>query len=114
MLNRKTSKSAHAASSRANGHRPKEAVKPKPLRRRFIISPKAAGQHLHATPPQPPKPVKPAKEHKAAANGIDPKASALAAGTAAVPGAPAIPGQAADLGETIKTLLHLAHENGHV
>ena len=110
MLNRKTSKSAHAASNRSNGHRAKEAVKPKPLRRRFIISPKAAGQHLHATPPQPPKPSKPAKDLKAAANGIDPKAAAAAP----VPGAPAIPGQSADLTETIKTLLHLAQEHGHV
>jgi len=121
MLNRKTSKSAHAASNRSNGHRAKEAVKPKPLRRRFIISPKAAGQHLHATPPQPPKPTKPAKpvkdlkavakDLKAAANGVDPK---LAAAAGSVPGAPAIPGQSADLTETIKTLLHLSQENGHV
>jgi len=53
MLNRKE-KLTHRTGNQQNGHARKEAVKAKPIRRRFIISPKAAAQ-MQASAQQHPK-----------------------------------------------------------
>src|ERR1051325_11226107 len=107
MLNRKAAK----ASSGANQNRGRRASK-KPVRRRFIISPKAAA----AQPPPPParRGRPPKNAHGTNGHATSPPKHELAPGTAAPVGAPGAPGQAADLTEAIKTLLHLTHENGHV
>src|SRR5438045_2299647 len=106
MLNRKDHKAANGSSNHTNGHARRDAAKARPGRRRFIISPKAAGQPLSAPPTRPTRGRPPKTD--SAAHGKTPNA--------AVPPAPgaAVPGQALDLTETIKTLLHLAHEHGHV
>src|SRR5258708_24059990 len=99
MLNRKENKPA-------NGPEHPRAIGSKThlQRRRFIISPRAHGQ-LQAAPTPP-------------ANGLaKPQFSSQAktayANSHGTP-TPGRPSQAVDLTETIKTLLHLAHENGHV
>src|SRR5437763_12778128 len=111
MLNRKE-KLSHGAGNHHNGHQRKDAVKPKPMRRRFIISPKAAAQ-MHSTPPPPQPPP-----HRGRPPKIEPGSTKAQPGKTPHPeGQPAtvgVPGQAIDLTETIKTLLHLARENGHV
>src|SRR5262252_6208223 len=102
MLNRKE-KVSHGG-NHTNGHHRRPAEKARKVRRRFIISPKAALQsHSPAHEPQRGRPAKP---EAAPPKGKGPHPP----GTPA----PAVPGQAVDLTETIKTLLHLAHENGHV
>jgi RNA polymerase primary sigma factor len=100
MLNRKASKSADRA-----GHRGRPpAAKPHRRRHQFIISSKAhAHKRLNLAPPTPAG----GKSHSAA------HTKAGAAINQSVLG-PSKPHQAADLTETIKTLLHLAHEHGHV
>src|ERR1051326_4716372 len=113
MLNRKESKTANGAANQGNGHHGRDAAKNRRPRRRFIISPKAAMQHHSAPAPRrgrPPKSVKaaPPANSKAGQGKISGPSE-----TAPKP-AGSTPGQAADLTETIKTLLHLAHENGHV
>ena len=79
---------------------------PKPPRqhRRFVISRKAHSQSKLPTPEPPDGASKPSP------------ASQAKAAYASTHGAPAAgkPAQAVDLTETIKTLLHLAHEHGHV
>ena len=104
MLNRKETKLGHRAENTANGNGRVGPGKVRPNRRRFIISPKA-----------------PARPHPALAdarNGL-PKvhtateAKAAYASRAQTPSTSS-PGQAIDLTETIKTLMHLAHEHGHV
>ncbi len=100
MLNRKESKAANGAEHHGRGGQTPSPVKGRP-RRRFIISAKAAGRNdASAHPP-----------HNGAAKPAGPAAKSLPGGKAPVPGAPPSP---IDLAETIKTLLHLAHENGHV
>src|SRR4051812_42642576 len=102
MLNRKE-KASHGGSNHTNGHHRRPVEKGRnPPRRRFIISPKAPLQS-HTPPEQRGRPGKP-----------DAQAAAKGKGTPAPSPAAAIPGQPTDLTETIKTLLHLAHENGHV
>src|SRR4051794_22317580 len=109
MLNRKVK-----ASTGANQNRGHQASK-KPVRRRFIISPRAVAAQP-PSPPSPParrgRPPKNANAHQANGHATASAKPELAAGATATPGAPAGPGQAADLTEAIKTLLHLAHENG--
>src|SRR5262245_24092656 len=100
MLNRKESKPAHGTGNHTNGHERRQGIKPRPVRRRFIISAKAA-----AHPPS----HSAAEPHRGR-----PGKSENGAKTAVAPTAPAVPGQALDLTETIKTLLHLAQEHGHV
>jgi RNA polymerase primary sigma factor len=112
MLNRKE-KLTHRAGNHQNGHARKEAVKAKPIRRRFIISPKAAAQMQASADQQQEAP------HRGRPGKGDLHANAAKAGpgqakTGGQPTSPAVPGQPIDLTETIKTLLHLAHENGHV
>src|SRR6266478_4695474 len=107
MLNRKDHKAANGSNHHhANGHERRDAAKARQGRRRFIISPKAAGQPLSAAPTRPGR-GRPPKAESAAHN------KAAHAPAPAAPGTVA-PGQALDLTETIKTLLHLAHEHGHV
>jgi RNA polymerase primary sigma factor len=105
MLHRKESKASNGSegANRA-AHRP-AAAKSRP-RRRFIISAKAAGRS-DTTAPHHPAPAAPVK----GAAPTVPGAKTLPGVKAPVPGVPASP---IDLAETIKTLLHLAHENGHV
>src|SRR5215467_12077778 len=103
MLNRKPSKLVNGADTHGrNGQRNASGQERRP-RRRFIISSKAAGRadsraqqvrHGLNKPPALP-PVK---------TGAGPTQTPAGAG----PAAPV------DLAETIKTLLHLAHENGHI
>jgi RNA polymerase primary sigma factor len=101
MLKRKQSK---ASDSHVKGHRHKHertgADKARPVRRRFVISSRSAS-------PARPQPVEPRKEHKKGAGHLKPTPAAAPAG-AATPQSPI------DLTETIKTLLHLAQENGYV
>jgi RNA polymerase primary sigma factor len=106
MLNRKDGKSANgAAKNGRNGSRETEAKADRP-RRRFIISTKAPATRAQTRAPEPVKSA-PAKPDAAT------QAKAAYANTHGTP-APGSPTQALDLTETIKTLLHLAHENGHV
>jgi RNA polymerase primary sigma factor len=99
MLNRKESKSSNGAENHSRGSQRPAPVKGRP-RRRFIISAKAAAHNeAFAHPPQ---------------NGTKSGGSSAkgqADGKTAPPGGPRPP---IDLAETIKTLLHLAHENGHI
>ena len=132
MLNRKDNKSNGSVNHSANRNRD-AANNNKKLRRRFIISPKAPGR-LDAAKSEPAKtpitsksaPLAPAKALPPGAKGPLSGAKGMPAGASAKgaqpgakgaqPGAPGASGlaQAVDLAETIKTLLHLAHENGHV
>jgi len=109
MLNRKENKVSAAA---AKKRRPEAAQKQRPQRRRFIISSKAPS-HSHSAP-RPPRQTHPQPNVHAHAQPAPPKA-APAANAPTAPQLPsANPGPATDLTETIKTLLHLAHEHGHV
>ena len=104
MLNRKDTKLTNGAHTSANGHGRTLPGKARPGRRRFIISPKAPG-HSHSASPE-------------TRNGLGKvqtasQAKAAYASSHATPAAGA-PAKAVDLTETIKTLLHLAHEHGHV
>jgi RNA polymerase primary sigma factor len=109
MVKRKLSKSAHGTEKEPRVENREPASKSRPVRRRFIISNKARAQ----TPGQKEAPAKaPAKPATKPA----PKATATP-GAAPVPPTTPIsssPPSAMDLAEVIKTLLHLAHENGHV
>jgi len=113
MLNRKEQKAGggddHAG--RPNHAHATDAKAPKP-RRRFIISSKAPGMRpdpaaAHAPAPAPAPVVKPTVPAPTTKGGLAP------VGT---PGAPAAEARTnpLDLNETIKTLVHLAHEHGHV
>ena len=104
MVTRKESKSAHRAGQRGHPKGRSASVAGRRHFRRFVISHKAHG--LNRLPPNmasgsPPK-ARPTAQHKAP----------LAAGQQP-PGA-GKPARAADLTETIKTLLHLAQEHGFV
>jgi len=85
-----------------NGQRNASGQERRP-RRRFIISPKAAGrtdaraQQVRHGLNKPP--------------GVQPAKPGQGSGQMAAASGPAAP---SDLAETIKTLLHLAHENGHI
>jgi RNA polymerase primary sigma factor len=99
MLNRKESKLSNGAQNHSRGNQSPAPVKGRP-RRRFIISAKAAAHNeAFAHPPQ------------NGAKSASPSPKGLAESKTAVPGAQHSP---IDLAETIKTLLHLAHENGHI
>src|SRR5882757_218561 len=107
MLNRKESKPAHGTGNHSNGHERGQPVKPRPVRRRFIISAKAAAHPPSHSAAEPHRGKAGKSENGTAKTGAPAK-------TSASPTGPAIPGQALDLTETIKTLLHLAQEHGHV
>ena len=104
MLNRKEKKPAEKAGRRGRPAGRPAAGKPQRQHRRFIISHKAQNSNkLRAPEP---------------ANGTPKSRTASQAKAAYVSAHPTPaasgPRQAADLTETIKTLLHLAHEHGHV
>ena len=100
MLNRKESKVSNGAHNHSRSQQRPSAAKARP-RRRFIISAKAAGRtDSFVRPP-----------HNGAAKPSTLAGKAPADPKSVTPGAPASP---VDLAETIKTLLHLAHENGHI
>src|SRR5260221_4227718 len=100
MLNRKESKASNGADHHGRGAQTPPPIKGR-LRRRFIISAKAAGRHdASAQPP-----------NNGAAKAGAPVGKTLPGAKGSLPGVPPSP---IDLAETIKTLLHLAHENGHV
>src|SRR5512133_380089 len=101
MLNRKSSKAASRAANRRTPQRTAAAAKEARPRRRFIISSKAAARATAQAQQEP-------------RNGNAKKSTAPAEKTAAAQTPPATPPSPIDLAETIKTLLHLAHENGHV
>jgi RNA polymerase primary sigma factor len=103
MLNRKESKLSNGSESRGRNGQRTPATKGRP-RRRFIISARAAGR-IEAPKNEPrngsSKPHSPVLPNTPSSG----QPQGVAAGAAA---------SAVDLAETIKTLLHLAHENGHV
>jgi RNA polymerase primary sigma factor len=103
MLNRKETKvSGRGAERPGRGQEQPAATKGRPPRRRFIISAKAAGQ---------------AREQEARNGQIKPKLAGTPPAKAPLntPATPAGgPPSVLDLAETIKTLMHLAHEHGHV
>ncbi|HWX21085.1 MAG TPA: RNA polymerase sigma factor RpoD [Candidatus Binatia bacterium] len=118
MLNRKESKAVNGGNHRAHTAQRASAAKVRPLRRRFIISSKAASHPAHrpdegrngaAKPQAGTAPAAPAKgQHVTPAKGQQ-------AGTGKGPHAPTgRPSQPVDLAETIKTLVNLARENGHL
>src|ERR1044071_1944548 len=99
MLNRKASKSVNGAARNGHSKDHRPAPKSPPKRHRFIISAKAhralrAEDNRHGSSKNPPPPR----------NGHAPSK----------PGTAVPAGPAPDLTETIKTLVHLAHEHGHV
>jgi len=102
MLNRKESKTCNGSGSLARNGQRIPAPKGR-ARRRFIISARAAAR---AEPPK----------HEGRNGAGKPHSVGQAHASSARPqGSPEGPGpNAVDLAETIKTLLHLAHENGHV
>ncbi|HVM51391.1 MAG TPA: RNA polymerase sigma factor RpoD [Candidatus Acidoferrum sp.] len=104
MLHRKESNSGNGADRRTRRGEQSSPVKSRRPRRRFVISPKAHGH----TNLQTAAPVKAEAKGTTAPPAKHPPGAAPAGATALRPG------QAADLTETIKTLLHLAHEHGHV
>src|SRR5215471_9189899 len=103
MLNRKESKPAGSPARQNRGGHRTQTNKPSHPRRRFIISAKAAAR------PDVRSQESPNGSSKAHAHAPHPKAGP---GTATP--APGSAGAPVDLAETIKTLLHLAHENGHI
>ena len=103
MPNRKESKPAKAERHGRRDGQPAPTKAP-PHRRRFVISAKAH-------PKSEPKAEAPAKAEPKANSDSQAK-TAYANAHPAPAGAGHV--QAADLTETIKTLLHLAHEHGHV
>ncbi len=102
MVNRKTSKTPK---HRRRSHR-SVSKKTRPIRRRFIISARSASQ-IRARAPE---------KHNGHSRNVHVKVPPAPK----IPGPPgqsagaASPGITADLTETIKTLLHLAQENGYV
>ena len=104
MLNRKENKSADGARRRGRPRGKPASSKAHRQYRRFIISHKAQS-HSKLRAPEPPNGTPKARH-----------AAQTKATHAASQGTPAAtrPVQAADMTETIKTLLHLAQEHGHV
>jgi RNA polymerase primary sigma factor len=104
MLHRKESNSGNGAERHSRREVRPSPAKSHPQRRRFVISPKAqAHNELHSKAPAKPE----AKGAAGSAAKTPPPGSQFAPPVVRT-------GQAADLTETIKTLLHLAHEHGHV
>ena len=104
MLNGKDNKSAEGTGRRGRPRGKSTSAKTQRSYRRFVISRKAPNHN---------------KSRAAEPANVTPKARAATPAQtthAAVPGTTAVtkPLQAADMTETIKTLLHLAQEHGHV
>jgi RNA polymerase primary sigma factor len=102
MLNRKESKAVNRPGKGARTAPAAQAPKRDKPRRRFIISSKAAARTE----------ARPAEPHNGSAKAHPPVPAKPVPG--AQPAAPGTPATPIDLAETIKTLVHLAHENGHV
>jgi RNA polymerase primary sigma factor len=102
MLKRKANR-AQSGQLKGRGHRRERAVgsKPRSLRRRFIISSRSTGRDGRARTEEVRKDHKKTTAHPKAA--LTPEQTAASASQSTV-----------DLTETIKTLLHLAQENGYV
>jgi RNA polymerase primary sigma factor len=100
MLNRKVSKVSNESQSNRRGRPRAASSKKRPVRRRFIISPKAS---THAAP-----------------RAVVPRNGQAKTRVVSTPQQPVLPANLAststgvDLTETIKTLLHLAQEHGYV
>jgi len=109
MANKKGKKTTTSKkSTRATHHKARHSETKTPhTRRRFIISPKATGKSV-AKPTAAKKISSPHKTTPAPAKG------APAATTVAPTQLAAAPSLPFDLNDTIKTLLHLSHENGHI
>ena len=101
MLNRKANKAANGTDSHA-----RKVVAKSTHRRRFIISPKAQNRSE-------PRPAE-VRNGQARMTTASQAKAAYATRQENVPNGTVTPGQAVDLTETIKTLMHLAHEHGHV
>jgi RNA polymerase primary sigma factor len=101
MLNRKASKALNGHIKNRQRSRRPVLNKQRPVRRRFIVSSRSTGSPSH------PRPDTARKDHKEVSTPSktpgQPEANAAAASQSPV-----------DLTETIKTLLHLAQENGYV
>src|SRR5260370_33308975 len=102
MLNRKANKLANGAEN--HGRRSERSSSKARNRRRFIISPKAQIR------PEP-KPDEPRNGQVKSQTAAQAKAAYASRHDTPTPGGL---GQAVDLTETIKTLMHLAQEHGHV
>lgn len=126
MVKRKDHKSSNGAAN-THSHRTgtEDADKSKRFRRRFIISPKAPihskGSQPHPAPQEPVKTVAPARpapgkgsHGKTASSAKTSPPAQPAATTTAAAAAQSGLAPSVDLNETIKTLVHLAHEHGHV
>src|SRR5436190_14232834 len=110
MLNRKATKMSNGAGNGTGGRAKKrvssgEVRKP---RKRFIISAKAAGRA--ASPPPPP--AEQIRNEEAQAHSASRAKAAYASNHEAA--APGVRSEALDLTQTIKTLVQLAREQGHV
>jgi len=103
MLNRKESKGTRRVEKHSRGAQRGASGKERRPRRRFIISSKAASR---------------LSGHRTEGNGSAKSHSSGSGKAAAAHQAPAAtqaaPAAAIDLADTIKTLVHLAHENGHI
>src|SRR5262245_53851746 len=97
MVNRKGTKDSNGTGA---GNIGQSGVRT-PHRRRFIISNKAHGTRGRSEPAQ--------AGHASTTADLAKTNGAVSSPTPGIPN-----GQAHDLTETIKTLVHLAHENGHV
>ena len=104
MLNRKEKKSANEAGQRGRPRGRPASANPHRPHRRFVISHKA---HSFGKPGVTETPAEPPKAHDAT------QAKAAYANSHEAPKT-GRPNPAMDLTETIKTLIHLAHEHGHV
>ena len=105
MLNRKENKTAGGGVDRSHRSNQEAEAKSHPVRRRFIISSKAPGvraeagsERVSAAPPKSPAGSPGSKPAHPLPNTTVPEARATAL----------------DLNETMKSLVHLAHEHGHV
>ena len=102
MLNRKDNKPTNGADHHGRAGQRGAAAKGRHPRRRFIISSRAAGQPAH----------RPDQERNGGAKAHPaPPGNVPAKGQAQPARAPGLP---IDLAETIKTLVNLARENGHL
>src|SRR6266851_8616402 len=106
MLNRKATKLSNGVGNRGRAKRRVSSGEAPTPRKRFIISAKAAGRL--ASPP-PPEQIR--NEEAQAHSASRAKAAYASNHEAAAPGARS---QAVDLTQTIKTLVQLAREQGHV
>jgi RNA polymerase primary sigma factor len=111
MLNRKTTKPpARQRKARARSHERTAAQKARPVRRRFIISNKSANQKsANQARPRPPETKNGHSKTKVSPPQKMPKTPGPSEQTN-----PSTLTTTVDLTETIKTLLHLAQENGYV